>query len=176
HMRLFGRKSTFSKEIVNLNETIKKAFDIFSQQLKLREIEVKWKLDDNLPEITADPVRLEQVFINLLINARDSIVTRSEKNEDDKIKQITIATFLSSHVVIVTISDTGTGIPESDINKIFEPFFTTKKVGAGTGLGLSISYGIIKESGADISAKNNPEGGVTFTIGFPTSQGELREY
>ncbi|MBT6339545.1 MAG: PAS domain S-box protein [Desulfobacula sp.] len=176
HMRLFGRKSTFSKEIVNLNETIKKAFDIFSQQLKLREIEVKWKLDDNLPEITADPVRLEQVFINLLINARDSIVTRSEKNEGDKIKQITIATFLSSHVVIVTISDTGTGIPESDINKIFEPFFTTKKVGAGTGLGLSISYGIIKESGADISAKNNPEGGVTFTIGFPTNPGELREY
>jgi len=175
HMRLFGRKSTFSKEAINVNDTVKRSFDIFSQQLKLREIEVKWELDGNLPEIIADAVRLEQVFINLLINARDSIVTRSENNEDDKLKQITIATSLNDSVVIVKISDTGTGIPETDINKIFEPFFTTKKVGEGTGLGLSISYGIIKESGADISARNNPEGGVTFTISFPTNPGGLKK-
>jgi len=169
HMRLFGRKSTFSKEALNVNETVKRSFDIFSQQLKLREIEVKWELDDELPEIIADSVRLEQVFINLLINARDSIVTRSENNKDNKPKCITIATLLKDGVVIVKISDTGTGIPEADINKIFEPFFTTKKVGEGTGLGLSISYGIIKESGADISVSNNPEKGVTFTISFPVN-------
>ena len=175
HMRLFGRKSTLSKEAVNINETIKRAFDIFSQQLKLREIEVKWELDENLPEIIADPARLEQVFINLLINARDSIEARFENNGDQngKTKRITIETSFSKGAVIVRISDTGTGISKADMNKIFEPFFTTKKVGKGTGLGLSISYGILKESGADICVTNNPEGGVTFTISFHKN---LKEY
>ncbi|MCP3900123.1 MAG: PAS domain-containing sensor histidine kinase, partial [Desulfobacteraceae bacterium] len=177
HMRLFGRKSVFSKEAVNINESIKRAFDIFSQQLKLREIEVVWELDNNLPQILADSVRLEQVFINLLINARDSIVVLFEKNEntESKIKRINIVTSFRKNIVTAKISDTGTGIPKKIINKIFEPFFTTKKVGEGTGLGLSISYGIIKESGGDISVKNNPEGGVTFTISFPVDPGVLNE-
>ena len=168
HMRLFGRKSSFSKEAVNINDTIKRAFDIFSQQLKLREIEVIWDLDTTLPRILVDPVRLEQVFINLLLNARDAIVSRFENNEEEnnKTKKITISTTGSENHVTASISDTGTGIPKQALDKIFEPFFTTKKVGEGTGLGLSISYGIIKESGGDISVTNNPEGGVTFTIRF----------
>ncbi len=171
HMRLFGRKSTLSKQDVNINEIIKRAFDIFSQQLKLREIEVKWALDSNLHQILADPVKLEQVFINLLLNARDSIVTRFKKNKEDdnKTKRITISTSYSETDVTASISDSGTGIPKSIINKIFEPFFTTKKVGEGTGLGLSISYGIIKESNGDISVTNNPKGGATFTIRFSTN-------
>ncbi len=173
HMRLFGRKSTLSKQDVNINETIKRAFDIFSQQLKLREINVHWDLDDNLPKILADPVKLEQVFINLLLNARDSIVTRFKKdtNNHNKPKQISISTSCDKNHVIARISDSGTGISETCINKIFEPFFTTKKVGEGTGLGLSISYGIIKESNGDIKIKNNPENGVTFTIRFRIDQG-----
>ena len=177
HMRLFGRKSVFSKEAVNINESIKRSFDIFSQQLKLREIEVIWSLDNNLPEILADSARLEQVFINRLINARDSIVVQFEKNENkkDKIKRISIATSFDEGVVTAKISDTGTGISKTIMNKIFEPFFTTKKVGKGTGLGLSISYGIIKESGGDISVSNNPEGGVTFTISFHTDPGVLND-
>ncbi|MCP3873350.1 MAG: PAS domain S-box protein [Desulfobacteraceae bacterium] len=177
HMRLFGRKSSLLKEAVNINETIKRAFDIFSQQLKLREIEVKWVLKENLPEILADSVKLEQVFINLLINARDSIVTQFENNEGtDKIaKRITIATSFDEQIVTAKISDTGTGISKADKDKIFEPFFTTKKVGEGTGLGLSISYGIIKESGGDISVRNNPGRGVTFTISFHINPGVLNE-
>jgi len=172
HMRLFGRKSSLSKESVNINNTIKRAFDIFSQQLKLREIQVNWKLDKDLPYLLADSVKLEQVFINLLLNARDSIVTRFENpdendgRERDREKRISIVTFFDKDTVTAKISDTGTGIPKTDINKIFEPFFTTKKVGKGTGLGLSISYGIIKESGGEISVKNNPGNGVTFTIRF----------
>lgn len=177
HMRLFGRKSALSKEAVNINDTIKRAFDIFSQQLKLREIEVIWELDEQLPDIIADSVKLEQIFINLLLNARDSIVTKFEKEkaEGDKIKRITIATSSDDNRVTARISDTGTGIPEANLEKIFEPFFTTKKVGEGTGLGLSISYGIIKESGGDILVKNNPDGGVTFTIHFHTNSEVLNE-
>ncbi len=177
HMRLFGRKSTLSKQEVNINETIKRAFDIFSQQLKLREIKVKWNLNYDLPKIWADPVKLEQVFINLLLNARDSIVTLFEidKKDDNKIKQIIISTAYNDNLVIASISDSGTGIPEKIKNKIFEPFFTSKKVGEGTGLGLSISYGIIKESNGDIQVKNNPTGGVTFTLRFRTGPRDLNQ-
>ncbi|MFH2091597.1 MAG: ATP-binding protein [Pseudomonadota bacterium] len=173
HMRLFGRKSNFSKENVNLNHIIKQAFDIFSQQLKLREINIEWNLDKDIPAILADPVKLEQVIINLLINARDAIVTRfktlTDKNGQTRL--ITITTSFDSQQVKLEISDTGTGIPQTNINKIFEPFFTTKKVGDGTGLGLSISYGIIKEAGGRISARNNIDHGATFTIIFPVSLG-----
>ena len=173
HMRLFGRKSAFSKEPVSINDILKKAFDIFSQQLKLREITVKWELDEKLPQILADPVRLEQVFINLLINARDAIVLRTETQEEAIPRQITITTSSSEEMVTASISDTGTGIPAEFMDKIFEPFFTTKKVGEGTGLGLSISYGIIRESGGDISVKNNPDppGGATFIIRFHMDKG-----
>jgi len=74
-------------------------------------------------------------------------------------------------MVTAGISDTGTGIPAELVDKIFEPFFTTKKVGEGTGLGLSISYGIIRESGGDISVKNNPQGGAVFSLRFKMDKG-----
>ncbi|MCP3940442.1 MAG: PAS domain S-box protein [Desulfobacteraceae bacterium] len=168
HMRLFGRKSVFQKEAVNINDVLKRAFDIFSQQLKLREIQVIWELSKGLSHISADSIRLEQVFINLLINSRDAIVAKfagSNIPENDK-KQITLSTKLENNKVRVKIRDTGIGISSSDIDKIFEPFFTTKKVGEGTGLGLSISYGIIKESGGQIFVHNNKDGGVTFIMLF----------
>lgn len=174
HMRLFGRKSNLSKQDVDINETIKRAFDIFSQQLKLRGIEVLWHLADDLPCILADPVKLEQVVINLLINARDAIVARFEsENHKDGVKQITITTSCSENRVNVKISDTGSGISPNHIDKIFEPFFTTKKVGKGTGLGLSISYGIIKECDGNISVKNNTGHGTTFTVSFKIRQDDL---
>ena len=173
HMRLFGRKTTLSKEKVNVNDTLHRAFDIFSQQLKLREIAVDWQLDESLPEILVDPVRLEQVFINLLINARDAIVTKSKRNENQSHeRRITITTAAEDRRAVIRISDTGTGIPDPIANKIFEPFFTTKRVGEGTGLGLSISYGIIKESGGDIYVQNNPGGGACFTVVFSLDEGE----
>ncbi len=170
HMRQFGRKSEIALTRVQVNEVLKDAFQIFSQQLKLREIEVDWNLEEDLPEIMADPSRLEQVFINLLINARDAIEEEwrpKEKKKGDK--KITLKTVSEGKTVIVEVRDTGTGIPESIKDKIFEPFFTTKKVGEGTGLGLSISYGIIKDCGGSINALSNREGGTRFVIKFPIS-------
>ncbi|WDP88364.1 MAG: PAS domain S-box protein [Desulfobacter sp.] len=183
HMRLFGRKSEFKKEPVDINEVLKRAFDIFSQQLKLREINVVWKLGGGLPKIAADPVRLEQVFINLLINARDAIVSKFEQKEGvsagaaprNGLKQITLETSQEKERIRVKIKDTGTGIARLDMDKIFEPFFTTKNVGQGTGLGLSISYGIIQESGGEISVHNNKEGGATFIILFDPGENEPKE-
>jgi histidine kinase len=158
----------FEKQEVHINEVLTHAFDIFSQQLKLREIEVCWYLDKTDPVLLADPVRLEQVFINLLINARDAIVARGNESEasEEFEKQIILSTRKELNGLFVEIRDTGVGISKEAVNKIFEPFFTTKKVGEGTGLGLSISYGIIKEFGGNISVENNAEGGAAFTIHF----------
>ncbi|MCF8112239.1 MAG: PAS domain S-box protein [Desulfotignum sp.] len=174
HMRLFGRKTVFKKEMVNINEVLKRAFDIFSQQLKLREIEVTWDLSEDLPDIQADPVRLEQVFINLLINARDAIVAKAKNAGEDRelLRRISLSTRRKEDTIQVKIRDTGTGIASAHISKIFEPFFTTKNVGEGTGLGLSISYGIIKESEGDIRVYNNRDGGATFVIVFNTRKGQ----
>ncbi|MCG8637695.1 MAG: ATP-binding protein [Desulfobacterales bacterium] len=178
HMRLFGRKSEFRKEAVNINDVLTRAFDIFSQQLKLREIDVIWELGKSLPLISADPVRLEQVFINLLINARDSIVAkfdtegmnRQDSPPENDLRQITLKTHEETGKVRVKIRDTGTGIASLHMDKIFEPFFTTKKVGQGTGLGLSISYGIIRESGGEITVHNNKDGGATFIMLFTVEE------
>jgi histidine kinase len=169
HMRDFARKSDMNLERVQVNVVLKNAFDIFSQQLKLRKIETIWDIEENLPVITADPGRLEQVFINLLINARDAIEQKWEHHggTGEVEKKIFIKTCLRNQKVLAEVSDTGTGIPEGIRDKIFEPFFTTKAVGKGTGLGLSISYGIVKDFHGEIRAVANEYGGACFRLEFP---------
>ena len=147
---------------------LKKAFEILDQQLKVRGIEVIWDLEKDLPAVMAASNRLEQVFINLLINARDAIdekwQTQPHQAGD---KKINLKTSCSSREVIVEISDTGMGIADELLDRIFEPFFTTKKVGRGTGLGLSISYGIIQECKGNIQAVSHKGQGAGFIIKFP---------
>ncbi len=168
HMREFGRKSDMTLGKIQVNEVLKKAFEIFSQQLKLREIEVTWDIEESLPLITADAGRLEQVFINLLINARDAIDEKWKTQAHQKgDKKITLKTGSDEKTVFVEVSDTGTGIPDDIAEKVFEPFFTTKKVGEGTGLGLSISYGIINDCGGAIQVAPNKTDGTCFIIQFP---------
>jgi histidine kinase len=170
HMREFGRKTEVDKHMVEVNQSLTKALEIFSQQLKLRNITLDVQLQDDLPEIMADVNRLEQVFINLLINARDAIEEKWETYQPEgEERQISIASFLKNGMVTVEVLDTGTGIEKSVLDKIFDPFFTTKKVGKGTGLGLSISYGIIKDYGGMIEASNRQAGGAMFRITFPVS-------
>jgi histidine kinase len=168
HMRQFARKSELKLERVQLNEVLRRAFDIFSQQLKLRSIEVVWELGADLPRIDADPGRLEQVFINLLINARDAIEERWGPAEAGPgSKRIVIATRAGKRFVVCEICDTGVGVPPHLTERIFEPFFTTKQAGKGTGLGLSISYGIVKDCQGSIRVRPNPIGGACFTLEFP---------
>jgi histidine kinase len=167
HMREFGRKSDMKLRKIQLNEVLRKAFDIFSQQLKIRGIEVTWDIQEDLSLIMGDPSRLEQVFINLLINARDAIEDRWEgKTVKKGDKQIALKTREERGKVIAEVHDTGAGIPATVRDKIFEPFFTTKKVGKGTGLGLSISYGIIQDCGGEIRAESQDGGGATFIMTF----------
>ena len=153
-------------ENVQVNHLLTKAHELLSQQLKVRGIEVAWQLAEELPAIKADPARLEQVFINLLLNARDAIEEKLStaliKRDSEK---ITLRTSSDGDKVTVEVADTGSGIPKDKLDKIFEPFFTTKSIGKGTGLGLSISYGIIKDCGGSIQVKSDD--GARFIIEFP---------
>jgi histidine kinase len=168
HMRQFARKSDLDLVKVQINEILENAFEIFSQQLKLRGIEVIWQKEKNLPGINADPSRLEQVFINLLINARDAIEERWGPQETAEAnKKIILKTRCEGSTVLCEVCDTGPGVPQAMANKIFEPFFTTKEVGKGTGLGLSISYGIVKDCGGTIQVAPHSPKGACFILTFP---------
>ena len=168
HMREFGRKSDVKKEKVQVNDAINKSLEFFSQQLKLREIVVIKELDEGLPPILADSNRLEQIFINLLINARDAIEEKWEQNgHKGGTKKIFLKTSFKNGKVTIQIKDTGAGIPKGILDKIFEPFFTTKKVGKGTGLGLSISYGIVQDYDGTIRVETKEGEGSNFIIQFP---------
>ncbi len=174
HMREFGRKSNRKREPVDINEIIRRAFDIFNQQLQLREIEVVFELTKDLPPVWGEPDRLEQVFINLLMNARDAIeekrrprVETDPAGEEKQDKRIYLRSKRNNDTVVVEVEDTGVGIDASLAGKIFEPFFTTKEVGKGTGIGLSISYGIIKDCNGTITAMPDKTSGACFVVIFP---------
>lgn len=171
HMREFGRKSDVKREKVPVNEPLSRALEIFNQQLRLREIRVVRELQEDSPCVLADSNRLEQVFINLLTNARDAIEEKwAAGNHSGETKTIFLRTRSTEDTVYIEVEDTGAGIPEAVLEKIFEPFFTTKKVGSGTGLGLSISYGIVQDYDGRIDAKNIPGGGSIFTVRFPEAR------
>ncbi len=171
HMRQFARKSEMDLEKIQVNEVLERAFEIFSQQLKLRGIEVVWCIDKKLPKIHADPGRLEQVFINLLLNARDAIEEKWGHLETEAgEKKIILKTTCDAQHVVCEVCDTGKGVPESISDKIFEPFFTTKQVGKGTGLGLSISYGIVQDCGGSIQVVPNKPEGACFVLKFPLQE------
>jgi histidine kinase len=170
HMREFGRKSEVAREKVQINDVLKRAHQFFSQQLKLREIEVTQEFDEDLPHILADPNRLEQVFINLLINARDAIENKWEQGAPrNEGKKIALKTGMKDGMITAEVSDTGTGIPPDILDKIFDPFFTTKKAGKGTGIGLSISYSIVQDYDGTIKVKTEEGEGSTFIVQFPLS-------
>ncbi len=172
HMRQFGRKSEGMLKPVQVADVLTSAFELFNQQLKLREIEVNWEIERNLPPIMADYGRLEQVLINLMINARDAIEKRwtgATALEPGR-KRITLTAAFQHGKVLVAVRDTGGGVPEAIAEKIFEPFFTTKTVGKGTGLGLSISYGIVKEFGGSIEVEAGNADGACFRLLFPPAQ------
>ncbi len=112
----------------------------------------------DIPPISCMPGQLNQVFLNMLLNAIQAI-------EGDG--NIWISTAIKDNNVIVKFKDDGNGIPKKHVDKIFEPFFTTKPIGMGTGLGLSISYGIIQAHGGDIQVKSKKKAGTSFIISFP---------
>jgi signal transduction histidine kinase len=172
HLREFGRRADETMRPININTPIRGVFTLLGAQLRKSGIELELYLGPGLPLITGDENRLEQVFINLVVNARDAMLS-SDTDETEKSKKrekaLWIESFAKNDRVIVKVSDTGPGVPEGLRQKIFEPFFTTKKVGQGTGIGLSISYSIIKEHSGTIEIDGKRKGGATFVLEFPAT-------
>src|SRR5438128_12257441 len=160
HLRTFGRAAPVSREPISLRQVIERALSLMREQLRLREIEVTVDLGPEEPVVLGNAIQLEQVFINLLTNARDAVAEAPRK-------AIRIAGSTGSGAVEVSLADSGHGIPPGLERRIFDPFFTTKEVGKGTGLGLSITYGIINEHGGTISVVSPPGEGATFLINLP---------
>ncbi|OPZ85711.1 MAG: Sporulation kinase E [Firmicutes bacterium ADurb.Bin419] len=179
HLRTFARQSDDTKKEVDVKQPLLDVFKLIGEQLIKKNITVELDLEENLPFILSDHNKLEQIFLNLIGNARDAIgdlekLGRKLKKEDEASewiksldKKITVKIYTNDDEEIIEISDNGIGIPKSIIHKIFDPFFTTKEVGKGTGLGLSITYGIVKEFDGTIDAESKEMQGSKFTIKFP---------
>jgi len=160
HLRTFGRAASVSREPVAIAQVIQSALSLMREQLRLRQIKVELHFPAEDVIVIGNAIQIEQVFINLLSNARDALANAANK-------VITITCSIKAETVHITVSDTGPGIPNGLEQRIFDPFFTTKEVGAGTGLGLSITYGIIKEHQGTIAVENLPGEGAVFLIELP---------
>lgn len=166
-LREFGRKAELVEERLNINRPIRGVFALLGQQLSLQNIHVVLELDDALPPILAHNNKLQQVLFNLVTNARDAINQKRQTVGNAVLQTIRIRSFMENDRVAVSVSDSGTGIPEHIRDKIFEPFFTTKEAGQGMGLGLSITYGIVRDYGGDIEVRSEEDVGTTFKLTFP---------
>lgn len=156
----FSRRPAEERARLNINDVMESTLSFTVDSIEKKGIKVVRQHGEALPDILGNKTELQQVLINLLTNARDSMPDGG---------QITLKTLLSpdKENVILEIIDTGRGIDKENLNKIFDPFFTTKSIAEGTGLGLTVSYGIIKNHGGDISAESEPGKGARFIISLP---------
>jgi two-component system NtrC family sensor kinase len=157
----FSREREPKKSLTNINDIINKAVSILDNEFRLHHISVKKDLSEELPDILLDQNQIQQVFVNLLLNAIEAIqengvITIKSHMEPCQANQI------------IEITDTGCGISPGDINQIFEPFYSTKP--KGTGLGLAVSYGIVQNHRGNITVSSQPGSGTRFTIEIPVTQ------
>ncbi len=159
----FSRPSNYELQLTDINKNLEEAIEIIKVGAKAKNITFKKDLHKNLPLLALVADQIQQVFVNILLNAVDVIIERPRMNGDT----ISVDTDLEEDNIVVTFTDSGKGIPEENYAKVFEPFFTTKKEGKGTGLGLWVSYGIIKSFQGDIKVSSKLGEGTTFIITLP---------
>lgn len=163
----FTRKHTPEKELIQINDVLDTTLGLVSYELNKNRVNVTQDLDPELPQIIADPNQLQQVFMNLIMNAQHAVEEATDKKElriKSRIKHS------RTDFVQMIFEDNGPGIPGDKLSKIFDPFYTSKPKGKGTGLGLSVSFGIIKEHGGDIYAENTGTNGARFIIDLPITE------
>jgi len=167
----FSRRSSYEVQLTDINKSIKQSVEIVRLGKKAKNIKFHVHLDENIPPLPLVPDQMEQVFINILINAVDAIEAKGNDPSYSTFSmengEIEVISAKHDDEVVVSIRDNGKGIPEELLPKIFEPFFTTKSVGEGTGLGLWVSYGIIRSFQGTIKAESVVGEGTTFTIALP---------
>jgi len=167
-MRELTRHSERQFVLVDVNGLLRESIEFLRPQLRLSGVEIVLNLTEKLPEILGDRVRLEQVLLNLITNAKQAM-------EEVEKRRLCVATRMESEAakyIVIEITDTGVGFDDKVARKLFAPFFTTKRPGEGTGLGLSISLSIINDHNGTIKATGKPGEGATFTIRLPAEQKE----
>ena len=162
-LKVFSHPDEHSAKYADLNEGLQSTLNIVHNEIKYKA-KVTTELGD-IPPVLCMAGQINQVFMNLLVNAGQAVVERGE---------IRLATCRDGDVVVITVSDTGCGIPADALPRIFDPFFTTKDVGQGTGLGLSISYDIVRKHGGTLSVETEEGQGTCFTIRLPIDGGDLQ--
>lgn len=164
----FARASAAEKALTNINDVLHSSINIVRNKADFFDIKLITDFDPALLRVKADSSQLQQVFLNMIMNAADAMdgkgtleLTTRNISEDNR------------DFVEVVFRDTGPGIPEENLEKLFEPFFTTKPVGKGTGLGLAVSHGIIQEHGGKITVKTRPNEGSSFIIRLPAQREDI---
>ena len=165
-LQAFSRQGYFSPDWINVNQIVLTALRLVENTLQNLDIVYQAELADSLPKVFLDPIRIEQVLLNLFNNAIEAmpdggVLTVSTTLETDQTDE---------DWMVVRIRDTGTGIEEEHLSHLFDPFFTTKEVGEGTGLGLSVSYGLIQEHKGRIEVSSQPGKGSEFQIYLPVTE------
>ena len=168
----FARQQTISPRVLNLNASVEGMIKML-RRLIGEDIDLVWLPGDDLERVKIDPSQVDQILVNLCVNARDAIADVGKitiETDNARLDE----TYCSDHAgvlpgrfVRLAVSDDGRGIPSEDLDKIFEPFFTTKGIGKGTGLGLATVYGIVKQNDGFINVYSEPEKGTTFRIYLP---------
>ncbi|MBA4251408.1 MAG: hypothetical protein C0442_06775 [Chlorobiaceae bacterium] len=163
----FSRPSNYELKLTDLNENLKEAIEIVRVGKKAKNINFIEKFDSDLPPLPLVSDQMQQVFVNILINAVDAVAERKANSQSNFNGEISISTSWDLENVKIIFADNGIGIKEENFIKVFEPFFTTKKEGKGTGLGLWVSYGIIKSFQGDIKIESNLNRGSKFIVSLP---------
>jgi C4-dicarboxylate-specific signal transduction histidine kinase len=162
-----GKTTKESRDSIDLNHCIEQALELCKGNFD-KSLVVERKLTITLPLVSANSLEIEQVLVNLLVNASHAMAGKETQI-------LTISSQKTTSAVLVAVEDTGTGIPATLLTKIWDPFVTTKAIGQGTGLGLSISSGIIKSHGGELKASNRPQGGARFELSLPLQNEEPRK-
>ena len=165
NLLVFARRHSQVRQSLSVNEVINKVLALRTYEQKINNIVVETHFDQELPEIYADYFQLQQVFLNIVINA-EFFMSKSHGRGN---LIITTCALPEDKTMRITFADDGPGIAPEVLPRLFDPFFTTKEVGQGTGLGLSISHGIVQEHGGKIWAQSEPGKGATFVIDLPIS-------
>src|SRR6266851_395286 len=154
----FSRTGAAEAADIDVNRVVEETLSLVAHPLKASQIQVVKQLGEPLPAVRGSANKLQQVFLNLFLNARDAMPSGG---------MLEVRTVAHNGSVEIEVADTGAGIPREHIHRIFDPFFTTKASGRGTGLGLSVSYGIIKEHAGKIDVRSTPGKGTSFHVEFP---------